>query len=298
MVGMKVSVGAVRIGKPAAAASLGRYRIAEKVVDSAFARIFRAIDPADGREVAVKLFHPRSSVGSGSGYSVEEWRDRFLTEARILAGIRHPHVIAVLDQGVAASGEPFFVMPWMAANLRREIGRDAVAPAAIARLSAHERPRAVTPARALSVVRQLAEGLAALHAAGIVHRDVKPTNLLLSARQDGDVALCDLGMARLPEDGHRSRSGVWVGTPNYMPPEQRDDAATVTDRADVFAMGMLGYRLAVGRLPAGAFRRADDLVPGLPAAFGALLNRCLAPDPGDRPAAAQVAAELADSACA
>jgi serine/threonine protein kinase len=292
MVGMKVTVGSVKLDRPAASRRLGRYRIVEKVVDSAFARIFRAVGP-DGRVVAVKLFHPGNRVRSGSGYSVDQWRQRFLSEAGLLAALHHPHVTPVLDQGEAPDGQPFFVMPWMAANLRREIGRDVVAPSIIARLAEHERPRAVTPARALAVVRQLAEGLAALHEAGIVHRDVKPTNLLLSARQDGDVALCDLGMARLPEDRHSSRSGVWVGTPNYMPPEQRDDAATVSDRADVFAMGMLGYRILVGRLPAGAFRRADELVPGTPAEFGILLNRCLAPAPEDRPGAAEVAAELA-----
>lgn len=289
---MNVSLGAVTIGRRPSVPMLGRYRIVGKVVDSAFARILRAIDPTSGAELAIKLFHPRGNVGTGRGYGIDEWRTRFITEGRLLADLRHPHVIPVLDMGDLDGPAPYLVMPWMTANLRREIGRDVVAPSVIARLNEHERPRPVSPSRACRIVRQTAAGLAALHERGIVHRDVKPTNLLLNGRTDGDVALCDLGMARLPEDRHASRSGVWVGTPNYMPPEQRDDAATVTDRADVYAMGMLAYRLVVGQLPAGAFRPAHEVVAGTPSVFGVLINRCLAPDPADRPAAAEVAEEL------
>ncbi|HSV29149.1 MAG TPA: serine/threonine-protein kinase, partial [Candidatus Omnitrophota bacterium] len=238
---------------------------------SSSAKVFRAIDRRDGRVVAVKLFSPRGRLVDGRGYGADDWRARFLEEARSLAAIAHPHVVPVLDRGGEDGPNPWYAMPWMVANLRREIGRDAVAPAAIARLAEHERPRAVTPARAVAVLAQVALGLAELHSRGIVHRDVKPSNLLLSARQGGAVMLCDLGAARLP-DLHSSRAGVWVGTPNYMAPEQREDSATASDRADVFSLGVLGYRLAVGRL----------------------LNHAMAPDPADRPSATEMAAALAE----
>ncbi|MEW5727287.1 MAG: serine/threonine-protein kinase [Pseudomonadota bacterium] len=291
MAGVIASIGALRVVR--GAPRLGPYRLAGLVVESGFARIHRATDTRDGRAVALKVFHPAGRNGRGSGYTLDQWRRRFLAEARLLAEFRHPNVIEALALGDEDGERPWFAMPWMVANLRREIGRDARTPAAIARLPAHERPRAVTVARALTVLRQLASGLAALHARGLVHRDVKPTNLLVTAREGGDVRLCDLGMVKLPATDI-SRAGVWVGTPDYMAPEQYEDASQAGDRADVYSAGVLGYRLLTGVLPAGAFRAAHDLVPGVPPRLGELLQAAMAPEPGDRPSAAEMEARLAE----
>lgn len=272
---------------------LGSLVIEERVVTSAFSRVYRARDEALGRRVAIKVFDLDDERAARLPYARDEWRRRFFAEARILARIDHPHVVRVDQLGQLADGTPYMVMPWHVANLRRDIGRDTSDPQRLAELPEAERPRALAPARAAVVLRQLCLGLAALHAKGVVHRDVKPTNLLLTARDGGSVRLCDLGMARLPGGPGESRGGVWIGTEDYTAPEQREDASRVNDRADVYAVGVLAYRLVTGRLPKGAFPPAATLVPGLGADWDRLINSAMNPRAADRPTAVQMAARLA-----
>lgn len=270
---------------------LGPYQVEALVVSSAFSRVYRARDEGLGRQVAIKVFHLSPEKAARLPYDTQEWCRRFLAEGRVLARLDHPHVVRVDGLGRLADGTPFLVMPWHPANLRREIGRDFHDES----LPAAERPRAVTPERARQVLRQTCLGLAALHAKGIVHRDLKPTNLLLTARENGMVRLCDLGMARLPDGGLAERPGVWIGTADYCAPEQRADASSATDRADIHALGVLAYRLVTGRLPKdeGAPALPSALVPGLPPVFDRLVSTALSPRPEDRPTAVAVAAWLA-----
>lgn len=273
-------------------ARLGPYVVEDLVVTSAFSRVYRARDDALGRRVALKVFHLTEAKAASLPYPAEEWRRRFIAEARILARIDHPNVIRVLGLDALADGTPYMVMPWHVANLRVEIGRDTHDPARLAALPEAERPRAVTPRRAAAILRQACQGLAALHARAVVHRDVKPTNLLLTARSDGQVRLCDLGMARLPGHAASSRGGVWIGTENYCAPEQREDASRVTDRADVYAIGVLAYRLLTARLPQGAFPPASA-VAGVAPAWDDLVRAAMNPVAAERPTAVQLAARLA-----
>lgn len=273
---------------------IGRYPLQALVVTSNFSHLFRAVDPELNRALAIKLFRVAPSRLERLPYDRAEWQRRFIVEARVLAAIDSPHVIRVDDFGWH-EGAPYLVMPYCVANLRREIGRDANDPQQAAALPEAERPRAVAPPRAMEIVRETCLGLAALHAQGFVHRDVKPTNLLLTTRAHGTVKLCDLGLAKLPQrDGSRSvsQAGVWIGTPDYLAPEQRENAAAATDRADVYAAGVLAYRLLTGRLPVGAFPPPGVLVADVPPELDRLVMAMLAPTPRDRPPALSIAVQL------
>jgi serine/threonine protein kinase len=272
--------------QPEVPPTLGVYAIEELVVTSAFSRVFRGRDRLLGRPVAIKVFTLTESREARLPYDRDEWRRRFVAEARLLAQIDHPHVIRVDALGYLTDGTPYMVMPWHVANLRREIGRDTNDPDRLAALPEAERPRKLALERTRAIIRQLCLGLAALHARGLVHRDVKPTNLLLTARENGEVRLCDLGFAHRPGSGAASRAGVWIGTPNYCAPEQREDASRVTDRADIYAVGVLAYRLLAGVLPVGAFAPIDH------AGFDEIIRGAMAPRPSDRPNAVELAAQL------
>lgn len=257
--------------------------IEELVVCGGFSRVYRAWDPLLERPVAVKAFQLDPEREAELPLPREVWRRRFVAEARLLAALDHPHLVRVDRLIPAADGTPCLVMPWYVANLRREIGRDDDDPS----LPPLQRPRAVAPRRAAEILRQLCLALAALHGRGIVHRDVKPTNLLLTARENGAVKLCDLGLAKLPDELGRalSRPGLWLGTPDYAAPEQMEDASAVDDRADVYSVGVLGHRLLTGRLP-----RPGEGMDG--SGLAAVIAAALAPQPGRRPTALQMAARL------
>jgi serine/threonine-protein kinase len=128
-------------------------------------------------------------------------------------------------------------------------------------------------------------GLAAVHDSGFVHRDLKPANVLLTRRKGGAVKLCDFGMVKFP-DWSESRAGTWLGTPDYIAPEQRENAPAVDARADVYSLGALGYRMLGGRLPVGRFPSLIELGIAVPPALDALVMSCLSSSRKDRPSEA------------
>jgi len=268
-----------------APARIGRYTVDAPVVSGTFARLFRARDPALDRQVAIKLFSLAPEQAAAICFDVAEWRRRFVVEARVMAALDHPHVVRVLDVG-RHEGAPYMVMPYLAANLRREIGRDEGGPG----LAPLERPRAMEPRRAATVLAELASALAAIHAAGLVHRDVKPTNLLLTRPQNGSVKLCDFGMAKVAGRAEPAEP-VWFGSPDYMAPEQGRGAHFATDRSDVYAAGVLGWRLLLGRLPDGDI---SGLPPEAPDGLRRLLADATSVEPCRRPSAAEMVGRLAE----
>jgi serine/threonine-protein kinase len=142
------------------------------------------------------------------------------------------------------------------------------------------RPTARTLARLLA---QVAHALAYAHARGVVHRDLKPDNVLVLP--DGSTKVLDFGLAGLHAEGAEAltQSNVAMGTANYMAPEQRKDAHRADHRADLYSFGVMIYELLTGELPVGKFQPASKLVPGLDRAWDALIERCLEPDPSARP---------------
>lgn len=253
---------------------IGKYVVHKVAVTTGYARVFFCHDPDLQVPVAVKLFTARA--GEGGLLSPAQWLARFHAEARALAAFDHPHIIAVKAMEVV-DGHPFFVMPYQVAHLPYEIGRD------VARDGAPEvdQPRRVPLARALTLLRQVASALSAVHRRGMVHRAVMPSNILLTARENGQVKLADFSMVKIPER-NPPLPDHWLGRTEYCAPEQRENATGVGTQADVYSLGVLAYRLLTGTLPDPA-QGAAELPAGAPAALAELVRASTDPDPARRP---------------
>jgi eukaryotic-like serine/threonine-protein kinase len=253
----------------------GRYRLRERIGAGGMGEVWRATDELLGRTVAIKLILPALLHEPG-------FVRRFLAEARAMASVRHPGVVAIHDfHGDGASA--YLVMEFVEAEpLSRVLGR-------VGRLGAD-----VT----MDLVRQAAEALQAVHDRGIVHRDVKPANLLL--RPDGTLALVDFGIALGTETTALTGPGTIIGTPSYLAPEQVM-GQPASPRSDVYALGVVAYECLAGRRPfvgdnpfAVAMQRVGQppppLGPEVPREVVQVVERALAPDPSMRwPSAADLA---------
>lgn len=265
---------------------VGKFIVESLLAETDYSNVFLCRDPDLEIQVAVKVYDPSKKLDQDRVYGVDFWRDRFVREARALAMFDHPHIVPVRELRIPKGSEPFFVMPYLAANLIYEIGRDVMDPNAIKVLPENKRPRRLPVARATAILRQVLDALTEVHRRGMVHRDLKPGNILLTAKKNGTVKLCDFGMVKMPNSEH-SKSGRWVGTLDYMSPEQRQSATDVDPRADIYAVGALAYRMLTGRLPLGAFRAPHEIVSEVPKALGDLVMRCLSPEREERPESAQ-----------
>lgn len=273
---------------------IGKYEIEAPLLDTSFSDIFIVRDPDRDGYFALKVFHPKGdNVGEKAKYGEDFWRARFVEEANIMSRFDHPNLVTAVDVGESENGAPFVVMPFMEANLLYEIGEDADTPEDIEKIPKPWRPRPVSPRRAVEVWRQILAGLSALHEAGLVHRDVKPSNVLLDSKRRGDVKLCDFGMVKVP-GASGSRSGIWVGTLDYISPEQHKSAREVDARSDVYSAGVVMYRMLSGRLPkqGRAPMRAGRF--GIPERLVKLIESCLEPRRRDRPPTATEALEKLD----
>lgn len=203
---------------------VGPYQLLRRVGEGGMGVIYHARHLALEREVAIKFLWPHLN-------SRQRSRDRFLSEGRAAARIWHPNVVACYDLG-QLGGIWFLAYSWLP-------GGDASQKS----IRAHGLPEH----EALAVIRDAARGVAALNAVGIVHRDIKPDNLLYDA--SGRVVVCDLGIARLPSGDHLTEDGKAVGTPEYMAPEQAQADPTADHRIDVWGLGATLYALLTGRPP-------------------------------------------------
>ena len=204
---------------------IGRFLIKEKLGAGAFGAVYRAHDPQLGREVALKVPHPGS-------LAEPHLAERFLREGRAAAGLHHPHIVPVFDAGQDGPHH------YLAAAFIQ--GRSLAHEVADGPLDCR---------RAAEVVRQLAEALAYAHARGIVHRDVKPANVLLD--QQGETHLADFGLAhRADEAGELTREGAVLGTPAYMAPEQAEGhKGKPLPASDQYSLGAVLYELLTGEAP-------------------------------------------------
>ncbi len=260
----------------------GRFELQRVVGRGGMGEVYAGADRDSGRPVAVKLIRTEHSARV-------EALQRFLQEAEAVAKLGHPAVVRMLHVDVTDDGALFQVQELVDGVPMSEVLQDRLTlPAAmVARLCA-----------------VLAEALAAAHAERMVHRDVKPSNVMLIGTYPG-LKLLDFGIAKViaevgadPDEESslstpRTRTGLVVGSPGYMSPEQRMGARDVGDRADIYALGVLGYRSLTGMPPAyGTEPQVPDsgspLVPDLLELFA----RCLSIKPELRPSAAEVAAEL------
>ena len=205
---------------------IGRYEILEPIGRGGMGVVYKARDPALQRVVAVKVM---GGLILGAPHLRDEYLERFQREARAAARLSHPHIVTVHDFGVdEATGLPFLVMEHVEGASLAGILRD--------------NPR-FPLARSLEILDQVASALTAGHAAGVVHRDIKPDNVLLDAQ--GQARVTDFGIARV-EGSELTQTGVGLGTPGYLPPEGLQGAPPDA-RTDVFALGALAYQLVTGR---------------------------------------------------
>ena len=256
----------------------GRYRVGPRIARGGMATVYEATDLRLDRVCALKVMHP----GLGDDH---DFADRFVREARAAARLSHPNVVAVFDQG-DDDGTLFLAMEYVPGRTLRDLLRE-------------EAP--LTPARALALLDPVLSALAAAHHAGLIHRDVKPENVLLA--DDGRVKVADFGLARAvsADTQHTGTGGVLIGTVSYLSPELVVDG-TADARSDVYAAGVLLYEMLTGRKPHEgespiqvAYKHVHEDVPppsravaGLPSYVDALVARATARDRDLRPADAQV----------
>ena len=272
-------------------ATLGEaYTIERELGGGGMSRVFAAHENALSRKVVVKVV----AQDLAEGVSV----DRFNREIMMAAGLQHPHIVGVLSAG-ETDGLPFFIMPFVEGDSLRD--RLAGGPLPV--------PEAV------SVLRDVGRALGYAHERGIVHRDVKPDNVMLS---HGAASIMDFGVAKALGSAKETeevdtqagtaltRVGTSVGTPAYMAPEQAAGEDDIDHRADIYALGITAYEMLAGKPPfhdrptralmaAHLTERPPPLEAqrhGVPAALVTLVNRCLEKEPADRP---QSAAELVDA---
>jgi uncharacterized protein (TIGR03067 family) len=266
--------------RPGSVGRIGHYEVLEVLGRGGFGIVFRAFDDTLQRVVAVKVLAPSIAATSPA-------RKRFEREATSFAQVKHENVVHVYS--VEKEPLPYLVMEFVPGEtLQQKLDR--TGPLDIPEV--------------LRLGRQIAEGLAAAHATGLIHRDVKPANVLIEGGPHGRAKLTDFGLARAADDASISQSGVVAGTPLYMAPEQAK-GDTLDHRADLFSLGSVLYTMLTGR---PAFRAsttlavlkrvADDeprpireVIPEVPEWMCRIVMKLLAKDPADR---FQTAREVAD----
>jgi serine/threonine-protein kinase len=249
-----------------------RYRIGGVLGTGAMGKVFRATDLRMERQVALKVLHPDKA-------RKEQVLARFRREAEIMMEARHPGIVEVLDSGRTPEGIDYIVMEVLDGRTLRE----------------HLRERgAMSPKELVPIVVGVADALAAAHAKGVVHRDLKPDNVFLC--YGGLVKVVDFGLSMLDIDKRMTKTGVMLGTPRYMAPEQIRSAKDVDPRVDVYALGVMAHESLTNASPfpasdaaqllgcviEGRVVRLEDQRPDLPPGLGEVVRRAMAKDRRDR----------------
>ena len=248
----------------------GRYELEEHVGSGGMSRVYRAHDRLLERTVALKILHEHYSQD-------EEYVERFRREARAVAQLAHPNVVTVIDRG-EHEGRQFIVFEYVdGENLKQLVAREGPLPAK----------------QVIELGVQVASALASAHDRGVVHRDVKPQNVILS--EDGMPKVTDFGIARSADIESVTLTGTVMGTSEYLPPEQaRGEPVDV--RSDVYSLGAILYELCTGRVPfpgenpvSVAMRHLHEPVPSvrdrrpdIPPRLDAAIRRAMAKDPAER----------------
>src|SRR5688572_21311269 len=259
----------------------GSYTLGRELTGGGMSRVFVAEDASLGRTVVVKVLPPDLAAGLNT--------QRFKREIMLAAQLQHPHIVPVLAAGVA-DDLPYFVMPFVAGeSLRHTLSSG----------------KGLSTGETISVLRDVARALAFAHEQGVVHRDIKPDNVLLAG---GSAVVTDFGIAKAISSAAAAtpgetltQVGTSLGTPTYMSPEQAAGDPNADSRSDFYSYGVMAYEMLAGRPPfsdrpghalimahiAEPPEPIERLVPSLPPRLAALVMQCLAKNPGDRPQSAK-----------
>ena len=262
------------------------YTVERELGSGGMATVYLARDVKHQRQVALKVLHPDLAVSLGP--------ERFRREITTAAQLQHPHILGVYDSGETTAGQLWFTMPYVEGeSLRDRLRREGQLPVG----------------DAIRITREVASALAYAHGRGIIHRDIKPENVLLTGQ--GDALLADFGIARAlsasATDTGLTATGLAVGTPQYMSPEQASGERTLDVRSDVYSLGALLYEMLAGEPPftgpsaqaviakmlSSAPPSVRGVRPAVSANVDAAIQRALAPVPADRwPSASEFAHTL------
>ena len=259
----------------------GNLHIVKRLGSGGMGVVFLAENPT-GAKCALKVLAPSDASDEG------RFEERFRNEAQFALKTRHPNFVEVWDAGRdAATGLYYHVMEYLPGGSLRELVADA--------------KNGLPIERAVSIARDVAHALVHIERNGMVHRDIKPDNVLFTA--DGVAKLADFGISRFEQSGdvHATRAAAVIGTPAYMAPEQMIDSHDVDIRADIYSFGVMLYELLAGRRPnAGenamntlakaiegfSFADVRELRPDVPSALAKLVSDMTLPNPDDRPGSA------------
>jgi len=264
----------------------GRIEVGDLLGEGGFGVVFKGHDPLLHRDVAIKAMHPGRVRDAGAA-------SRLLDEARLVATAEHPHIVPLYEAG-QRDGLVYLVMRYFPDGTLAERLRER---------------GPLTPAEVVRLGTEVADALAAAHARGVIHLDIKPENILLDA--EGHAAVTDFGIARLAEAAAASPDGMVSGTPHYMSPEQASGDA-VDGRSDLYALGVVLFEAATGSRPisgsSAANIRANQVTqspveisavaPELPSALGTIIMQALAKEPERRWPSAKAMAEALRAASA
>jgi serine/threonine-protein kinase len=247
---------------------IDKYEVCGLLGKGGMGMVYKVRMPVVGKVVALKLLSPHPNLVALLGE--EEIKKLFVTEAVTMAGLRHPNIVAIWDFH-ESEDLTFLVMEYFCNNLGVIIGET---------YRVEEPSRIVSVDKAIHYTRQTLEGLSRLHQAGIIHRDMKPYNILVT---DEDTAkITDFGLSKLRGETFQGPSNLMVGSPYYAAPEQEEDPNQVDVRADLYPVGVMLYRMLTGELPIDSFRSLCECNPDLDADWDNFVIKATAKDREDR----------------
>ena len=237
------------------------YKLLEKIGKGGMAEVYKGVQLSLQRPVAVKLLLQNLADHS-------EAIERFNRESLIIARLVNPHIIHVIDRGITAGGQPYFIMEFVE-------GTDLAVLIRQGKLNFNQK---------LNLCLQMCRAFAYAHKNGVIHRDIKPSNVLID--RDGNVRVLDFGIAQFygdkDMDSTRTRFGTVMGTIPYMSPEQQNSADEVTALSDLYSFGVLMYELFTGVKPVGRFQLPSEIHPKFPLVLENLIMRCMEVEPKRR----------------